>query len=177
MYKIFKDVLPEHIRLAALATFPDESWEHWHHYESGKLATKDRDRIPPACLDALSYIALVCRPDEGFYDPDLVGAGLHYMPAGSALGEHTDATFASNRPWRRTGSLVYFPEKFDGGQLVVAGDVIRPEVNTAVLFSGGQLHEVLTTYTPRRTFALFSYVVDHSKKSTTRANFTRSTQL
>jgi hypothetical protein len=172
MFEQFHDVLPDHIRQAALATFPDESWEHWHRYENGKLATKDRSRFPPACQMAIDLIAIRCPPADGFYDPECVGAGLHFMPSGCELGEHQDAAFAGHREWRRTGSLVYFLEGCVGGELIVAGDVIEPVANMAVMFSGSQLHSVNKTHSPRRTLSLFSYVESAAEKTTTRAQFT-----
>lgn len=172
MFDTYRKVLPEHIRQAALATFPDESWEHWHRYENGKLATKDRSRFPPACQMAIDLISVRCPPIEGFYDPDCVGAGLHLMPRGCELGEHRDAAFAGHRPWKRTGSLVYFLDRCEGGELVVEGEVITPEPNMAVMFAGSQLHSVKMTRTSRRTLSLFSYVIDRGHKTTTRAQFT-----
>ena len=172
MFKTFDNVLPDHIRQGALAVFPDEHWEWWHRYGNGKLATKDPCRVPAECRMALEELAKKCCPDEGFFDLSLVGAGLHLMPEGSELGEHRDAEYAAHRPWRRTGSLVYFLEYGNGGELVVDGDVIPAEQNQAVYFPGNQLHYVRRTFQPRRTLSLFSYVVDHSKKTTTAAVFT-----
>lgn len=157
--------------MAALAVFPDKNWEFWHRYGNGKFGSKDRFRFPEACKQAINGIAFTCIPDEGFWDLECVGAGLHLMPAGVSLGSHKDATHSAQRPWRRTGSLVYFLNDCEGGELVVEGEVIQPQANMAVQFPGSLRHEVKEAATDRYTLSLFSYVVDSGEKRTISAQF------
>jgi predicted 2-oxoglutarate/Fe(II)-dependent dioxygenase YbiX len=163
--------IPEHIRLAALATFPAIDWPWWHRYGNGKLATVDPSRIPEGCRAALHALALAVAPPSGFYDFTFYGAGLHYMPAGSALGRHVDASHHPQRPWRRVSSVVCFLDDCDGGELVVEGDTINPIAGLAASFPSNQSHEVLPVKTDRRTISLFAWEIDHGEKQNTSAVF------
>ena len=168
---IIADALPEHLRLAALATFPDTDWPWWHRYESGKLATVDPSRIPTACQMALQQLALVVDPSEGFIDFDLYGAGLHYMPPGTRLGRHLDASHHPQRPWRRVASCVYFLEDNLAGELVVDTESVTPKANTAAIFPADTWHEVRACWQPRRTLSLFVWQIDTGEKTRTSAEF------
>ena len=175
MYEAHHNVLPDHIRQAALASFPAEDWRWWHRYPNGKLATVDPSRIPEACRVALQMLATTIAPPAGFWDFDLYGAGMHLMPPGVALGLHTDATHHPQKPWRRLSSLVYFLDDCTGGELVVADQYIAPRANMAAAFRANQLHEVLTTQSDRRTLSLFAWAIDHGTKGNTSANFLPAT--
>ena len=170
---IINNAIPDHLRQAAAAVFPASSWEWWHRYANGKLATVDPSRIPTACTVALHSLAANVRPVSGFYDFDLYGAGLHLMPAGTALGRHLDATHHPGKPWRRVASLVYFLEDCDGGELVIGSERVMPLAGTAVMFAANQWHEVLTTNQDRRTLSLFAWEIDHGAKENTSAYFER----
>ena len=171
MIKTTHNVLPDHIRLAALAAFPTADWPWWHRYASGKLATVDPSRIPEACRVALYALTATVPPDAGFYDFDLYGAGLHLMPAGSSLGPHTDATHHPQRPWRRLSSLVFFLDDCGGGELICGDETIAPRANTAARFAACQLHQVLPVVTDRKTLSLFAWEIDHGPKQNTSAQF------
>lgn len=167
-----ENVLDDHIRQGVLATFPGRTWDRWYRYGSGKLATKHPTDIPTSCRLALWVIAQKVRPQEGFWDLEYFhGSGLHFMPLGTSLGSHIDAQRLEQPAWVRTGSLVYFPEQGDGGELVVDGTTIPAEENVAVLFDGQQEHSVNETYRDRRTLSLFSYIVDADANGTTTATF------
>lgn len=167
----FENVLPDHVRLAALAAFPDADWPWWHRYENGKRATVDPSRIPFACLMALWKLADAVDPPSGFYDLDFYGAGLHLMTPGVSLGKHQDATHHPQRPWRRLSSLVYFLEDSSGGDLLIDSHVINPRRNTAVTFPASKWHEVTEATQSRRTLSLFSWAIDHGGKLRTTAEF------
>lgn len=173
MVSTFKDVLPDHIRRAALAAFPACNWPWWHCYGNGKLASVDPSRIPEACKIALQQLALLCEPTSptAFYDFDFYGAGMHLMPAGTNLGRHTDASHHAQKPWGRVSSLVYFLEDGDGGELLMDGERIYPQANLALAFPSDIPHEVLRTNRDRKTLSLFSWELDAGEKSSTSAQF------
>jgi len=171
MVNVQNNVLPDHIRLAAIAAFPTEDWPWWHRYENGKLATVDPSRIPLACVMALLELTRACEPANGFYDYDLYGAGLHLMPSGVSLGKHTDATHHPQRPWRRLSSLVYFLDDCEGGELTFNNQKVTPKANTAVTFPVSQIHEVQLAITDRRTLSLFTWELDCGLKNCTSAQF------
>lgn len=170
--RVIHDALPEPLRLAALAFFPTVDWPHWHVYGNGKRATRDALRIPDACRVALEHLAKTIEPGRGFPDFDYHGAGLHLMPPGAWLGEHCDAESHPTRPWRRVWSLVCFLNDCVGGELLIDGQVIQPQKNTAVLFDASKLHEVKETQSDRRTLGVFYWEVDHRAKGPTSAQFT-----
>jgi len=170
-YKTYQSAIPDHIRRSALAAFPNTEWEWWHRYQNGKLATVDPARIPSACLVALQALAMAITPEAGFYDFDCYGSGLHYMPTGSSLDQHVDASHHPQKPWRRVSSLVYFLEDCSGGELVVMGEVISPHAGMAVSFESNQNHEVLNVLSERRTISLFAWDIDYGKKKNTSAVF------
>jgi hypothetical protein len=171
---IINNAIPDHLRQAAAAVFPASSWEWWHRYGNGKLATVDPSRIPTACTVALHSLAANVRPVSGFYDFDLYGAGLHLMPAGTALGRHLGRDTSSRQTLAACGvPRVYFLEDCDGGELVIGSERVRPLAGTAVMFAANQWHEVLTTNQDRRTLSLFAWQIDHGTKENTSAYFER----
>lgn len=174
MIATYQHVLPDHLRLAALAEFPEPDWSWWHRYGNGKLATVDPSRIPSACLLALHELARTLPPLAGsFWDVDCYGAGLHLMPRGTSLGQHLDAESHPIKPWRRVASMVYFLEDCDGGELVVDGqEPVEPEDNLAVLFAANQWHRVDEVRSTRRTLSLFAWAIDNGPKARTSALFT-----
>lgn len=173
-HAIIENALPDWMRQAALASFPLPDWQYWHRYPSGKSATVDACRLPRACLAALDCLALTVPPIDGFWDYDLHGAGLHEMPPGVALGNHVDATHHPVRPWRRVGSLVFWLNDCNGGELIVSGEKITPKAGLAALFRADQPHEVLTTHTSRKTLSLFCWTLDAGPKSRTAALFSET---
>ena len=168
---IIPNALPESLRLAALAAFPNPDWQYWHRYENGKLATVDEFRIPQACRVALQQLAITIHPQRGFFDFDLHGAGCHLMPVGTSLGEHVDATYHPIRPWKRIASLVYFLNTCDGGSLVVNSRAIEAKANTAAIFEANQPHWVTETKTDRKTLSLFVWQESTEPKGRTSALF------
>lgn len=169
---VSENLLPDHLRLAALADFPEANWPHWHRYENGKLASKHTLNIPTHCLAALKEISTRVAPIPGsFWDMNFHGSGLHLMPEGCSLGFHVDAEFHPIKPWRRVASLVYFLETTQGGNLIIDGRRHYPIKNSAVMFKADLRHGVEATIEPRRTLSLFAWTLDSSSKTTTRAQF------
>lgn len=173
----FHNAIPDHLRRAAEAEFPDAGWSWYHQYANGKLATVDPYRIPSACHMALQELARTVEPPEGsFWDMDLYGAGLHLMTAGSDLGWHRDAEYHPRKPWKRIASLVYFIHGCEGGALEIKDSDrvtrVTPHTNTAVVLPSQMLHRVEPVLTSRRTLSLFAWQVDSSEKTTTQAQFT-----
>ena len=172
---VSENLLPEHIRLGALADFPEPTWEHWHRYDNGKLATKHDLHIPSQCKMALHDIARRVEPFPGsFWDLTFHGSGLHLMPEGCDLGFHTDAEFHPTKPWRRVASLVYFLETTSGGELIIDGRKHNPIQNRAIMFKADLRHGVQQTTQRRRTLSLFAWTRDSGTKTTTRAQFESS---
>ena len=175
MTQVFQNVLPDHIRLSALAGFPDVHWPHWHRYANGKMATVDEARIPPGCRFALQKLAeTITPPDGAFWDLSLHGAGLHLMPVGSSLGKHVDAERHPLHSWRRVASLVYWLEDCKGGELVAEDNTILPTSNIAAVLQSDEVHEVLQCKSPRRTLSLFAWQIC-SGRGTTQATFFENT--
>ena len=174
MISTIENPIADHLRLAALSSFPSPDWPWWYRYGNGKLATVDPSRIPTACTVAIHALANACPPRSGFYDFDLYGAGLHLMPTGTSLGRHTDATHHPQKPWRRLASLVYFLDDCEGGELVIEGATIKPTAGMAATFSANQMHEVQQVISDRRTLSLFVWDVDKGPKKNTSAEFEAS---
>lgn len=171
MLRIIHNAIPEHMRRAVCQSFPGQDWHWWYRYQNGKLASVDPYRVPSACTAALHLLASAIAPPAGFWDYELHGAGLHFMPVGTSLGLHLDATHHPNKPWRRVASLVYFLESCEGGELVVEGQTVFPVAGDAALFSAHQWHQVLTTRSDRRTLSLFAWEYDPTEKHSTTATF------
>lgn len=165
--------IPEHLTLACLAAFPERNWGGWHHYESGKQATRPCPELPNACHIALEALGASVSPPHGsFWDYEYHGSGLHYMPPGSRLGRHVDAEYHPTKPWRRTSSLVLFLNRFCGGDLIVGNQEFSCSENRAFMFSSSIPHEVTEVIQgARKSISLFSYEIDHGPKGSTRATF------
>lgn len=151
---IMDGVFPDSLITAALVEWPAIDWPHWHVYadpHSVKRATKDADRLPPACrylFDAL------CAMDVGgitglhglFPDWSAYGAGLHHMSQGGHLGWHLDSDRHPATGWQRRLSCCLYLSDWhtgDGGELMLgrspieAVRSIEPRRNRVVLFETG----------------------------------------
>lgn len=180
------DFLPRGLALAALAEWPDNSWPHWHSYDSDhvlKLASKDVIRIPPACL--LAFEKLCCLRvdayagmDDAF--PDLLahGSGMHWIPEGGYLNWHRDAMSHPLRPWtRKLSASLHLSKDLAGGDLLIRQDgkdrTVRPRFNELVLFSPELEHSVTPVESPegRKSIACFFWENTPSN-GPTRSEFT-----
>jgi hypothetical protein len=174
MVEVYENILPSLIANAAAVAFPDPSWSWWHRYPNGKLASKDPARLPAACRLAIETLAaLIPSPTpDSFVDLDLHGAGLHYMPQGTALSVHTDAQQHPWNPWQRTASLVWFASEVTGGSLVVGTETFTPKFNTAIVFDGQIPHCVTQVQKgDRKTLAVFTWRVSNFFGGNTAAVF------
>lgn len=180
--EIIKNAIPDSLRRAAEAAWPDATWPFWHRYNGktgNKYGSMDRNRIPAACLAALDALALAVIPHIGdsFVDYDCHAAGMHMMPPGGFLERHLDAECHPLRPWRRTHSIVMFVNsawgELCGGELVIGDQEIAVNPGTAVVFeTAGEWHHVNRVNTDvsrlhRKTLALFAWDLryDHAAKA------------
>lgn len=158
---------------AALATWPEARWSHWHRYtgqHGEKLASKDPARLPFACLELIRHMAGVYIPDaEAFPDFDLHGAGMHWIREGGSLPLHTDAMVHPTLGWRRRFNAVLYLDSCEGGELVFRDSrsepsvSVRPEKNMLVVFPVSHPHEVLTVKSgERRSLSLFWWSVSNA---------------
>lgn len=184
--RIIQNAIPDSLRRAAEAAWPDPTWPYWHRYNGktgNKYGSMDRDRLPPACLAALDALALAVIPfiGESFIDYDLHAAGLHMMPPGGFLSRHLDAESHPIRRWRRTHSIVMFVNsgwgELCGGELVVGDQEISVNPGTAVVFETDDAwHHVNRVNTDvsllhRKTLALFAWDLEYDDAAKSHADF------
>jgi hypothetical protein len=182
--------VPELVR-AAEAEWPDERWPFWHRYESGKLATKDPLRFPPACAELVRR--MLCLPvgdllgiDGAFGDWNCHGAGLHAMPPGSCLGVHLDSDHHPMTGWVRACNAVLYVNRLwgkhwggefelwspDGSRCLKR---IEPQFNRLVLFAPSDIsyHAVseVRGEETRKTLTVFFWRHGIGRHSRPRAQF------
>lgn len=151
---VMDGVFAESLITAALVEWPSMDWPHWHVYAdpfSVKRATKDVDRLPPACRHLFDRL---CAMDVGsitglrglFPDWTGYGAGLHSMAPGGHLGWHLDSERHPSTGWmRRLSCCLYLSDwqPGDGGELMLghspmeAVRSVEPKRNRVVLFECG----------------------------------------
>lgn len=154
------NTMPQGLIDAALATWPDERWPHWHLYsgEYGvKRASKDPERLPAPCRILVERMAAIDIPGC-FPDLDLHGAGMHWIPSGGRLSRHIDSNIHPLTGWRRRANTILFLEGCGGGELKIMGQLITPKSGRTVHFDCGEdcWHEVLPVESGnRRTLSLF----------------------
>lgn len=201
-YIVRDNVFSPHLISAANAEWPANDWIHWHAYGYGesdggdrgvekpalKLASKDADRITPACsllLQDMSRLKYLLLPPDAFPDFSLHGAGMHEIPDGGHLSRHLDSDSYSQRPtWRRAVSgVLYLNDDFDGGVFCLEADGttirIQPYRNRLVLFQSTDTayHWVeKVTGGSRRTLAMFWWVIADSVSKRSKAQFMNTSQ-
>lgn len=140
---VLDNAVPRGLIAAALATWPDARWPHWHRYElhGTKFATKDADRLTPACfrlIDLLTALhpadVLGCEDGGMFPDLDLHGAGMHWIPRGGWLDRHVDGAVHPLTDWRRRANTILYLESCVGGELVIGDQRIAPQPGRVVIF-------------------------------------------
>jgi hypothetical protein len=165
---------------AAAATWPAPDWPHWHLYQtadSHKRATKDPDRLTPACRRLLQEMAVLTCPDGTFPDLDLHGAGMHWLQEGGYLARHRDGEVHPLTGWYRRWNAILFVSECEGGELVVDGqEPLQPRVGRLVTFDSQIPHEVRpVTGGKRKSLSLFWWSLAGDGAST-QATFTGSSQ-
>ena len=162
MTQVIDDAIPPQLLRAIAATWPDESWRGWHHYNDGnsvKRATRDAEQIPRAAWPCLYAMANIITHPVGFPDWELQGSGLHEMPVGGRLGRHLDSDVMPATGWRRELSCVLFLNECEGGEFVIYEQAIEPKFNRLIVFAttDDAWHEVKTVRgsVPRRSLSLF----------------------
>lgn len=172
-HRIVDGAMPDQLVRAADAEWPSEDWPYWHSYRSGesmKLASRDPDRLPPACDELVRRMAEI-RPDDdncgAFPDLQLYGAGMHMMLPGCRLGRHLDAARHPLTGWRREYSMMlYLTPGWNrdwGGELCLHYDdwrvPVEPLFNRLVIFrcQENAWHSVakVTGPEPRKALSLF----------------------
>jgi len=171
-FVVMRDWTNPEIARAAATEFPDDSWEHWHRYDDStalKFGTRDRLRIPPACLELLNQMnnisagSLLGR-DGLFPDFQYHAGGMHLIPPGGFLGTHIDAQRHPQCGWKREASAVLFLNEDwgdSGGELVLesSGKTIPVEFNKLAVFRSGvdtpHRVEQVTGQQCRKTLAVF----------------------
>ena len=109
----------------AVATWPNESWPYWHHYNdsvSKKYATKDSLRLIAPCkllIDRMVSHVSECGdlPPGVFPDLDMHGSGMHMMKKGGSLKPHVDSEVHPATGWYRKYSTILFLTECSGGTL------------------------------------------------------------
>lgn len=176
VHRVIDDWGPPELVRAVDMEWPDTNWPYWHHYECGKLATKDPLRFPPACAEAVRR--MLSAPVGGWMDmTDLFGdwnchgGGMHSSPPGTQLGKHLDSDHHPQTGWRRACNAILFVNPVWkspawGGELELwnaDGSVcvtrIEPKFNRLVLFEPSSVayHSVARNAGPetRKTLATF----------------------
>jgi hypothetical protein len=180
---------------AASVSWPDERWPHWHRYagrEGVKYATKDADRLPPACKSIVARmlelpLSTVLCVDDAFPDYDLSGAGMHSIPPGGSLPVHLDSSHNPVTGWGRAASAVLWLDDWRpewGGQLrlwdAVGKRVVKtidPAPGRLVIFATGQesWHDVAPVAADaphhRRSLAVFFWTETAAETTRPRAEF------
>ena len=177
---IIDNAFPYSLIEAALVEWPDESWQHWHKYDSAdaiKFGTRDPQRLPEACREL--YHRLCCLDVTEMLGvlgvfPDFAGygAGMHWIPQGGHLSVHRDASVHPITGWKRRLSVcLYLDDQYEGGTLdLFEADgktlkvAIRTRPNRLVIFESGEdsYHGVPTGVTEpggRKSIAAFFWSV------------------
>lgn len=152
---------------AARATWPSETWPHWHKYSDNnavKYATKDPARVTAPVSELIRRMAALPVDSGWFPDLDLHGAGMHWIPPGGHLGRHLDGAVHPLTNWFRKGNAILFLDRCEGGELAIDGqDPIVPEPGKLIMFSSDQWHEVRPVIAgDRRSVSLFWWGIDGS---------------
>ena len=166
---------------AARVEWPAEDWPYWHRYnskEARKLATRDPDRLPPACRILFNQMAgFDVLGETGMHGlfPDLTGygAGLHWIPQGGHLSVHLDSSRHPTTGWyRRLSACLYLDHQGSGGTLNLYSNRgrelvqrIEPKPNRLILFetTDHAYHGVpdpVTEPDGRKSIALFFWSVE-----------------
>ena len=177
-----RDVVPVQMLHDIDHVWPATSWDGWYKYSGhygDKLASLHAKCLPIECVAALGIVAakMQSRFHNLIVDWTLHGAGMHQINRGGSLPAHYDAECHPRETmWLRAVSAVLFLDTMqeqDGGELVVADEVIRPVRGSLAMFETPNcLHEVKQVHTERRrTLALFGYVRGKTDGLRSSANF------
>jgi hypothetical protein len=164
---------------AIKAEWPDESWDHWHKYENGKLASKIFPNFSDRINAELQSIGDNLKREGMFCDTiRFHGSGIHQMQPGSSLGKHYDTIRHPTLRWKREATAILYVDDAVGGELVMQCDdgataVIAPKAGRLVFFTTpGNLHSVNRTETIRRSLSVFFWsYCESSTQGSTSATF------
>tara|TARA_R110002020_G_scaffold376130_3_gene587319 strand:+ start:37850 stop:38452 length:603 start_codon:yes stop_codon:yes gene_type:complete len=175
---------------AANVEWPSNNWPHWHLYkgfDSYKYATKDVERLSPACkllFDQLCCIDISSLTgDEVFPDLTGYGAGLHWIPENGHLHKHLDSNVHPVTNWVRKYSMCLYLNEVEGGFLHLETKhgsqttKIETKKNRLVVFECGEssYHRVTPVKSKegRRSIASFFWSIEDPPETTrTSAEFT-----
>ena len=150
---VIDDAFPSPLVEAAIVEWPAADWPHWHLYDGAtarKRATKDIDRLTPACrmlFDSICSLDVPLLTGVSGVFPDFTahGAGMHWIPSGGHLGVHRDSARHPTTGWWRCLSACLYLNTVEGGDLRLYesdGKTLAASVparrNRLVLFSCGE---------------------------------------
>jgi hypothetical protein len=164
---------------AIKSEWPDESWDHWHKYENGKLASKIFPKFSNRINAELQSIGDKFKSQGVFCDTiRFHGSGVHQMQPGSSLGKHYDTIRHPTLRWKREATAILYVDDAVGGELVMQCDdgataVIASKSGRLVFFTTpGNLHSVNRTETIRRSLSVFFWsYCESSTRGSTSATF------
>jgi hypothetical protein len=180
------NLFSESLLRAACAQMPPSNWPHWYQYGSGKLASKDPLRHPPAIAELISQIlslpvSKMTSIPNLMGDWDCHGGGMHYMPPGTSLARHLDSDHHPVYKWKRALNAVLYvtPDwtEDDGGEFCIESppDETLPLFGRLLLFEPNDTayHWVkpIRGDKPRRSLACFFYQDNLSGGNRPKADF------
>ncbi len=180
--KIYDDAIPLTIAKQAYVKFPNASWNQYHFYNDGNASKYGQQEGADWGDDKILWAEVASRIDarianlarQCFADYTFYGSGLHYMPQGSFLRRHLDASCHAKTGWKREYSATLFLNPHyahgDGGVFTLHDDLtdttqeVEPIFNRLILFrcnefSSHSVSKVFSDY-PRLSFSMFFFSED-----------------